>query len=78
MRPAFRVPGKTQWLHVICFRDPPEPFRVSSRRGRSSDRGLRLVVHDHWARISRCEGVQHALVANAHHLRELQALNRWD
>ena len=69
---GFRIGGKTQWLHVLC-NDQATHYRVSQRRGEMPAGLQGTVVHDHFKPYYTMEGVTHAL-CNAHHLRELKAL----
>ena len=71
---GFRIGGKTQWLHVISNATATH-YRISEKRSdNASLEGIQgIVVHDHWKPYFNLSGVTHAL-CNAHHLRELQAL----
>lgn len=70
---GFRIAGKTQWLHVISNKDATH-YRVSPKRGDLLEDVSGITVHDHWKPYFTMTGdVQHAL-CNAHHLRELRAL----
>jgi transposase len=69
---GFRVSGKTQWLHVLSH-EKATHYRFAQKRG---DLPLGLsgtVVHDHFKPYYSLPDVKHAL-CNAHHLRELRAL----
>jgi transposase len=71
---GFRIGGKTKWLHVVSTENQTW-YRVSDRRKDievlSELKGV--VVHDHWHPYYQLDSVNHAL-CNAHHLRELKAL----
>ncbi len=71
---GFRIGGKTQWLHVVST-EQLSWYRVSNKRKDieilSELKGT--VVHDHWKPYYQLNSVNHAL-CNAHHLRELTAL----
>ena len=70
---GFRIAGKTEWLHVIS-NEAATHYRVSAKRGNLLSGVSGITVHDHWKPYFTMEGdVQHAL-CNAHHLRELRAL----
>lgn len=69
---GFRMGGKTQWLHVIST-DQATHYRVSAKRGDLLEGLSGILVHDHWKPYFTLENVEHAL-CNAHHLRELKAL----
>jgi transposase len=75
---GLRIGGKTNWLHVVST-ETETWYRVSPKRkdiGVLNDiRGV--VVHDHWKPYYQLEGVNHGL-CNAHHLRELTALEEID
>ena len=69
---SIRIGTKTQWLHVIS--DEKEThYRVSQKRGNLLEDVKGIVVHDHWKPYFTLPNVQHSL-CNAHHLRELKAL----
>lgn len=71
---GLRIGGKTQWLHVVST-ERETWYRVAAKRKDievlAEMKGV--VVHDHWKPYYQLEGVAHAL-CNAHHLRELKAL----
>lgn len=69
---GFRIGAKTQWLHVIS-NDKMTHYRVSPKRKELLNDITGVVIHDHWKPYFQMTGVQHAL-CNAHHLRELKAL----
>jgi len=71
---GLRVGGKTRWLHVVST-ETETWYRVSEKRKDTEVlSGLKgVAVHDHWKSYYKLEGVSHAL-CNAHHLRELKAL----
>lgn len=71
---GFRIGGKTKWLHVVST-ETLSWYRVADRRKDievlADIQGV--VVHDHWHPYYQLDSVLHAL-CNAHHLRELKAL----
>lgn len=71
---GFRIGGQTNWLHVVSS-ETLSWYRVASRRKDievlAQIKGV--VVHDHWNPYDQILDVNHAL-CNAHHLRELKAL----
>ena len=71
---GFRIGGKTKWLHVVSTENQTW-YRVADRRKDiqvlADIQGV--VVHDHWNPYYQLQDVNHAL-CNAHHLRELKAL----
>jgi transposase len=71
---GFRIGGKTNWLHVVSTQTETW-YRVATKRKDievlSDIKGV--VVHDHWKPYYQLVDVNHAL-CNAHHLRELKAL----
>jgi transposase len=70
---GIRIGKKTQWLHVIS-NDNKTHYRVSEKRKNIFNDVKGVVVHDHFKSYFSMEGdVLHAL-CNAHHLRELKAL----
>lgn len=69
---GFRVGGLLHGLHVISTTSMTHD-RVSKQRGNLLDSVSGVVVHDHWKPYFKMESVTHAL-CNAHHLRELKAL----
>lgn len=71
---GLRIGGKTQWLHVVSTATATWYRTVAKRKDieiLAETKGV--VVHDHWKPYYQLEGVAHAL-CNAHHLRELKAL----
>ena len=73
---GFRIAGSGQWLHVLSTKWLT-CYRVSGRRG-AVGKGLEgCLIHDCWGSYFGLEGVVHAL-CNAHILRELQALVKFD
>jgi transposase len=69
---GLRIGGKTQWLHTLSSPTATH-YRVSEKRGELLDGLEGILVHDHWKPYFTLGGVTHAL-CNAHHLRELKAL----
>lgn len=71
---GLRIGGKTRWLHVVST-ETETWYRVCEKRKDIEVlAGLKgVAVHDHWKSYYQLEGVKHAL-CNAHHLRELKAL----
>jgi transposase len=70
---SLRIGGKTQWLHVTSNSERTH-YRVSEKRGNLLTGVSGVVVHDHWKPyFTMEEDIAHAL-CNAHHLRELKAL----
>ena len=71
---GFRIAGKTQWLHVVStatatwYRPAAHSKDLKPLEGMTG-----RVIHDHWKSYFKLEGVSHGL-CNAHHLRELKAL----
>lgn len=70
--------GKTNWLHVVttetlsCYRIAPQRKDIEVL---ANIKGV--VVHDHWKPYNQLENINYAL-CNAHHLRELKALEKID
>lgn len=75
---GLRIGGKTNWLHVVST-ETLSWYRVAVKRKDievlSDIQGV--VVHDHWKPYYQLEDVNHAL-CNAHHLRELKAIDEID
>lgn len=75
---GLRIGGKTNWLHVVSTQTETW-YRVAAKRKDievlAEIKGV--VVHDHWKPYYQLEDVNHAL-CNAHHLRELKALEEID
>ena len=73
---GFRVGKKAQWLHVISNSFATH-YRAREKRGDLLENLKGILVHDHWKPYFCIEDVQHAL-CNAHHLRELKALEEFE
>jgi transposase len=71
---GFRIGGKTNWLHVVS-NEILSWYRVApQRKDLEPLTGIKgVVIHDHWKPYYQLPGVSHGL-CNAHHLRELKAL----
>ena len=69
---AFRVAGKTRWIHVLCS-TVLSYFRLGASRGDVPEYLLGKAVHDYFSSNWTLEGVEHE-VCNSHTLRELKAL----
>jgi transposase len=69
---GLRIGGKTQWLHTLSS-ETATHYRVSEKRGDLLEEIQGVLVHDHWKPYFTLSGVEHSL-CNAHHLRELKAL----
>lgn len=71
---GLRIQGKTQWLHVVSSLTTTWYRTSAKRKELGSLQGLDgVIVHDHWKPYFQIQGVEHGL-CNAHHLRELKAL----
>ena len=71
---GFRISGKTQWLHVVSTETATWYRPAAKRKDLEPLEGMiGRVIHDHWKSYFKLEGVSHGL-CNAHHLRELKAL----
>lgn len=71
---GFRISGKTQWLHVVSTEKITWYRSAAKRKDLKALEGItERVIHDHWKCYFQLEGVSHGL-CNAHHLRELKAL----
>ena len=71
---GFRISGKTQWLHVVSTETATWYRPAAKRKDLEPLAGITgRVIHDHWKSYFQLEGVSHGL-CNAHHLRELKAL----
>ena len=75
---GFRINAIRQWLHVVCtsrlswYRTSPKRKDLEPLSGLTG-----VVIHDHWKSYYQLAHVTHAL-CNAHHLRELKALDELD
>jgi transposase len=69
---GVRIGGKLQWLHVIS-NDHMTHYKVTEKRGDIHTGLCGTLVHDHFKPYLSVPDVKHAL-CNAHHLRELKAL----
>lgn len=71
---GLRISGKTQWLHVVAT-ETATWYRIAAKRKDLEPllELLGVVIHDHCSPYYQLEGVSHGL-CNAHHLRELKAL----
>ncbi len=71
---GFRISGKTQWLHVVSTETATWYRPAAHSKDLDPLEGMTgRVIHDHWKCYFQLEGVSHGL-CNAHHLRELKAL----
>ncbi len=71
---GLRISGKTQWLHVVSTETATWYRPAAKRKDLEPLEGITgRVIHDHWKSYFQLEGVSHGL-CNAHHLRELKAL----
>lgn len=71
---GLRISGKTQWLHVVSTETATWYRPCRQRKDLKPLGGMTgRVIHDHWKPYFQLEGVSHGL-CNAHHLRELKAL----
>jgi len=72
---GLRIDGQTNWLHVASTKDLSWYRTASQRKDLEPLCDLSgTVIHDHWKSYYQLPGVEHGL-CNAHHLRELKALN---
>ena len=71
---GLRISGQTQWLHVVSTATETW-YRSALKRKDLEPLNLMngVLVHDHWKPYFQVGGVDHSL-CNAHHLRELKAL----
>jgi len=75
---GLRIVGKTQWLHVVSTATATWYRCNIKRKDLTALTDMEgIVVHDHWKPYFQLKGVEHAL-CNAHHLRELIALQEID
>ena len=73
---GFRIAGNTCWLHVTSTMLWTLYRPDKKRKVESQDYLTETVVHDHFkSYYKQLTGVKHAL-CNAHHLRELKALEK--
>lgn len=71
---GFRIAGQTQWLHVVSTATVTWYRPAAKRKDLEPLEGIQgRVIHDHWKSYFKIKGVSHGL-CNAHHLRELKAL----
>ena len=71
---GFRISGKTQWLHVVSTETATWYRPAAKRKDLEPLVGITgRAIHDHWKCYFQLEGICHGL-CNAHHLRELKAL----
>lgn len=71
---GFRISGLTQWLHVVSTATETWYRTAFKRKDLEPLSGMEgVVVHDHWKPYFQLDGLDHSL-CNAHHLRELKAL----
>ena len=73
----LRVAGKNHWAHTLSNKNFSH-YRISEKRGDITKDLTGVVCHDHFAPYySYLDGVAHS-VCNAHHLRELAAVEQID
>jgi len=75
---GLRIGGTTNWLHVVST-ETETWYRATAKRKDIEvlDDIKGVVVHDHWKPYYQLKDVNHSL-CNAHHLRELKALEEID
>lgn len=74
---GFTINGKTCWLHVLS-NESATCYRATEKRGNIIENLEGFVVHDHFKPYeSRMPDAKHVF-CNAHHLRELKALIKYD
>jgi transposase len=74
MRQDWSISGQTQWLHVASTETATWYRPCRQRKDLEPLEGITgRVIHDHWKSYFQLEAVSHGL-CNAHHLRELKAL----
>ena len=71
---GLRIAGKTHWLHVVST-ETATWYRLARKRKHLDPLVdiTGVVIHDHWKPYYQLENAIHGL-CNAHHLRELKAL----
>jgi len=75
---GFRINATRQWLHVVSTADLSWYRTSPKRKDLEPLSGLTgVVIHDHWKSYYQLANVSHGL-CNAHHLRELKALDELD
>lgn len=71
---GLRMGGRTHWLHVVSTTTETWYRTALKRKDLEPLKTMTgVVVHDHWKPYFQLEGLVHSL-CNAHHLRELKAL----
>ena len=75
---GFRINAVRQWLHVVSTADLSWYRTSPNRKDLGPLMALKgVVIHDHWKSYYQLANVTHGL-CNAHHLRELKALDELD